>query len=266
MPENIEIDPLPENPSKAQIMAKLHEIRSLRWLKCRRPGNAGSVGNTLEDYLGITENNIASADAGEWEIKAQRQNTGSLITLFHFEPEPRSARLVPKLLLPKYGWPHATISGEQSFRATINGMRYTNRGFKVVVDDDQQKVLVHFSKDHVVAEHNNWFTNVVRQVGDGEINPQPYWTFDSLKRKVLAKINNTVFIVAKNRRVNGREEFYYDKILMLSDIDFDKFLDCIRNGHILVDFDARTGHNHGTKFRVKQAQWPKFFDTIENIT
>ena len=31
------------------------------------------------------------------------------------------------------------------------------------------------------------------------------------------------------------------------------FLDLIEAGGIYVDFDARTGHNHGTKFRLRPA-------------
>lgn len=39
---------------------------------------------------------------------------------------------------------------------------------------------------------------------------------------------------------------------MLQKFDFNGFLDQIEKGNILVDFDARTGHNHGTKFRMRQ--------------
>jgi len=39
---------------------------------------------------------------------------------------------------------------------------------------------------------------------------------------------------------------------MLQKFSFDNFLKEIENDNILTDFDARTGHNHGTKFRMRQ--------------
>ena len=40
-------------------------------------------------------------------------------------------------------------------------------------------------------------------------------------------------------------------MLMLKNVDKEKFIEAIEQGVIYVDFDARTGHNHGTKFRIK---------------
>ena len=33
----------------------------------------------------------------------------------------------------------------------------------------------------------------------------------------------------------------------------------------LIDFDARTGHNHGTKFRLKNGVLPELYDDVEVI-
>jgi hypothetical protein len=84
-------------------MEELRRIRSRGWIKNARPGNAGSIGNTLEDLLGIEENNLPIPNAVEWELKCQKANTSSLTTLFHMEPSPRAIRFVPKVLLPLYG-------------------------------------------------------------------------------------------------------------------------------------------------------------------
>jgi hypothetical protein len=42
------------------------------WIPDNRPGNIGGVGNTLEDLLGIEENNLPILNASEWELKCQR--------------------------------------------------------------------------------------------------------------------------------------------------------------------------------------------------
>ena len=37
------------------------------------------------------------------------------------------------------------------------------------------------------------------------------------------------------------------------------------SGNILVDFDARTGHNHGTKFRMRQNCLPNLYEKATTI-
>jgi len=76
------------------------------WVLNGRFGNHGGIGNTLEDFLGITENNLPIPNAAEWELKTQNRKTISLTTLFHVEPSPRAIRFVPRVLLPFYGWAH----------------------------------------------------------------------------------------------------------------------------------------------------------------
>jgi len=47
---------------------------------------------------------------------------------------------------------------------------------------------------------------------------------------------------------------------MLQKFSFEGFLKALEEGQILVDFDARTGHNHGTKFRMRQDALPVLYE------
>jgi hypothetical protein len=120
--------------TKLSLIHELQKIANQGWISSARAGNHGGVGNTLEDLLGIAENNLPIPNAAEWELKTQRTGTTSLITLFHSEPSPQAFRLVPQVLLPVYGWPHQQAgsrypASELSFRQTINGLAPTDRGF-----------------------------------------------------------------------------------------------------------------------------------------
>jgi hypothetical protein len=66
-------------------------------------------------------------------------------------------------------------------------------------------------------------------------------------------------VQAEVKKEKGRELYKYCKIMMLQKFNFDGFLDQIEKGNILVDFDARTGHNHGTKFRMRQNCLPYLY-------
>jgi len=39
-------------------------------------------------------------------------------------------------------------------------------------------------------------------------------------------------------------------------------LSAFERGILFADFDARTGHNHGTKIRTRQNQWIELFDQV----
>ena len=55
--------------TKEQLIARLRDIRDIGWILNTRQGNVGSVGNILEDLLGIKENNLPIPNASEWELK-----------------------------------------------------------------------------------------------------------------------------------------------------------------------------------------------------
>jgi len=243
--------------SKQALINKLKEIVAMGWVPNARRGNSGGIGNTLEDLLGIKENNLPIPNAAEWELKAQRLNSSSLTTLFHIEPSPRAIRFVPQMLLPKYGWSHQEDGkkytlGEMSFRQTIHGQSRSDRGFMVVIDRKERKILISFDAGSVDIRHKAWLETVKKRVGVGELNPQPYWGFDDLEHKAGTKLPNTFYVQAEVKTVRKKEYYKYSKVMMLQKFSFDGFLKALEEGKILVDFDARTGHNHGTKFRMRQ--------------
>ncbi len=251
--------------TKESLVATLKEIAERGWIPNARPGNAGGVGNTLEDLLGIEENNLPIPNAAEWELKCQRIGSSSLTTLLHTEPSPRAIKFVPKVFLPLYGWPHQTIPKEQSFRQTIHSLARSDRGFKVVVDRDARKVLVSFDAHAVDPRHTKWLALVKRRAGLGELNPQPYWGFDDLCHEAGTKLLNCFYVLAGVKRDKRSEFFHYKHILILEKFDPQKFLGAIETGAILVDFDARTHHNHGTKFRFRRGRRDRLPDLFRNV-
>jgi hypothetical protein len=238
------------------LRARLSEIKEMGWIKNQRPGNAGGVGNTLEDLLHVAENNLPLPDFGEWELKSQRAQTTSLLTLFHSEPKPRHAKIVAKILLPLYGWPHQQAGllypvTERSFRQTINATGYSDRGFIVHVDQNNQRIFVSFNYDKIDIRHAEWRTFVEQGIGTSDILPNPYWDFDDISKKLNTKLKNLMYVKAQTKKVGNEEYFKYYEFEAHINPTLKNFLELVNSGLIYVDFDARTGHNHGTKFRMK---------------
>lgn len=264
--------------TKDELIKTIQKIINDGWHKSIKQTidkrNDGAVGNTLEHLLGIKENNLPLPNAREWELKGQRKNTSSLITLKHIELSPTGAKIVSTVLLPLYGWKHKEAGKkypktEKSFRSTTSATAFTNRGFRLVVDRNKKKLIFVFDASKADAsnpEISEWLNTVKERVGFGPINPEPYWAFEDLKYAIGSKIMNCFYIIADTKIENKHEYFKYEKLLILSGFSFEKFIYCAEQGYLLVDFDARTGHNHGTKFRLKQDKLPALYYHVTEIS
>ena len=52
---------------------------------------------------------------------------------------------------------------------------------------------------------------------------------------------------------------------MLENFKLENFIEAIVRGCVLVDFDARTGYNHGTKFRLRQDKYPYLYGSVQEL-
>jgi hypothetical protein len=186
------------------------------------------------------------------------------------EPSPRALCFVPQVFLPKYGWPHKEAgekhpTSEMSFRQTISGRSPSDRGFVVVVDRTEEKIKISFSASRVDPRHAAWLQTVKARVGLEELEPQPYWGFRDLSAKAATKLSNCFFVQAQTKIEGGFRYYHYSEVKMLETFSFEKFLTALERGHAFVDFDARTGHNHGTKFRIKESELPMLYAKVAVI-
>lgn len=226
--------------TKELIINQIKTIQNNGWVENYRNMSNGNVGNIFEDLMGIEENNFSLPDIGEYEIKTQRIKCQpvSLLTLCHIEPEPRSLKVVP-YLLENFGWAH-TNGIEKSFRQTITTKGYSEKGFKVRLD-----------KDKISVEIENKTISFT----------EPYWLLSELEIKLKSKLKNQINVLALEKD----NKFKYVNTVFLENFKFDKFIDMIESGHIYIDFNARTKHNHGTSFRIKQTNVQFLYETIGEI-
>ncbi len=178
---------------------------------------------------------------------------------------------MPRILLPLYGWPHDEAGikypwDEMSFRQTLTSGVRTNRGFAVIVNRDDGRIEISFDPSRVdISKHGEWLNSVGDRIGLAELDPQPYWGFDDLFHKAGTKLNKTLYVIAERRRAGGIEYFRYSRFLMLEDFQRERFVEAISRGDVLVDFDARTGHNHGTKYRLRQNKYPNLYESVQEV-
>ena len=239
------------------------------WLLGTHQGNDGNQGNTLEGLLGVVENNLKLPDLGEIEIKTQKIETGSYVTLFHKEPKPRAS--IPKLL-KCLGWLHqeagtAYREDELSFRSTTYAHRYSDRGFTIKLHENRIEFIFDPSKVNTSARdltkayetYGDWLRNVEnRHPHYSKILPV-YWDRQEFETACFEKLNNTLMCRCETKNVSGKEYFKVKEAVIYKSFKHDALDRFFIDGHVVIDFDARTRHNHGTKLRVKKDKLDQLF-------
>lgn len=98
-----------------EFLEKLKEIKEMSYVKTHRRGNTG-IGKTLEDLLGIKENNVPSPNHRMFELKSARKNAKSMLTLFTKSPLPEKAN---STLLKKFGYKSAKGNDRKELHTTV---------------------------------------------------------------------------------------------------------------------------------------------------
>lgn len=261
--------------NKDSLLSELKSIINI-WHIGTRPGNDGNAGNTLEDLLGVSENNLSLPDYGDIELKTQKYETGSLITLFHNEPKP--PRSVPNLL-KALGWSHQEAGKmyshkEMSFRSTTYGHRFSVRGFTLTVQNNRVEFI--FDPNQVkknqldsrgtYSTYGDWLSDVNSRTKPNYKDILPvYYDLDQLTNKFVNKLDHTLFALCKTKTVSGVKQFRYEEIYLLKDLKTSMIPSLFMTGDLILDFDARTGHNHGTKFRISKNKLTDLFINSERV-
>lgn len=236
-----------------ELVSKFNDISSKGWIESARRNNTG-IGKTFEDLLDKLEDNLMDPDYKGIEVKTHRSKSSSFTTLFTASPDgPFKAE--NSRLREKYGHKD-DVSGLNILHSSIFANRMTN----------------YFNTYKFQMEVNRLDEKVYLKIyaNDGKlVEKTTYWTFDSLKQKLNRKLKVLAFITSKNKVVDGKEYFLYEKCRIYKFKDFEKFLDLLEDGTIMLDIRIgvyKSGkskgktHDHGTGFRIKEKDITKLYD------
>jgi len=229
-----------------EMVEKLKVIKAAEYIKTHRTGTTG-IGKTLEDLLGITENNFPSPNGVNTELKSTRKNTSSMLTLFTKSLLPERANSV---LLERFGYESRRGNGRKELHTTVNAIEYNQLkgkpGFKVNIDE----------------ERINLITLEKEVVG--------YWDKETLRTSFERKLPKILYVKADSRGKSCYEEFWFNEAWLLSGFDFDNFVRLLKESVVLVDirigqYPNGRPHDHGTGFRVLPDKLDLCFSHRERI-
>lgn len=240
-----------------------------------------AAGRTLENLLGVAENNISLPDFGEIEIKTQKSDSVNYISLFTKEPGNNyGGASIPKLI-NAMGWRHENAGNsypedEKVVSFTISPSEFTNRGMTVDVDDE--KIYVRFDKDQIkrsdpdrsrqrnYANLGEWYDDINNRSDPHYSQIMPlFYDRAEFEKKLIEKLNNTFLCFReKGKKINNIIHFKYTEGFILQNIKKDKISDMYKRG-LFIDIGARTNHNHGTKLRMYKENLYELFERTEKI-
>ena len=104
------------------FMREYRKICDMGWIRTHRAGPTG-IGKTLEDLLGIPENNVDGPDFGDYELKSCRLHSNSMLTIFTKTPQPRGAA---DRLRQAFGYAsNAYDNSEKVLHSTLSADRFS---------------------------------------------------------------------------------------------------------------------------------------------
>lgn len=215
------------------------KLKARGWVQSRRRGPTG-IGHTLEELIGLSENNVALPDLVEIELKAHRVNSSSMITLFTFNR--KVWKMKPLEAIKKYGTPDE--NGRLGLYFT---MSRTPNSSGLFLHIEIESISVRHISGQIVAE----------------------WQLQTLAERFIKKIPALIFVSAFSEMRGDVEWFKFDRAQLLTGISADIIHNQILAGNILVDLRLHdkitSARNHGTGFRAYEDKLAMLFQNVKDL-
>jgi hypothetical protein len=222
-----------------EFKASFAKVRQRGFIRSARQGPTG-IGHTLEQVLGLKENNVPFPDLGDVELKAHRDDATSLITLFTFN---RKAWVTSPLeAVQKYGT--LDKNGRKGLYFTMDTTPNSAGLFLMITDNS---VWVQHTSGKIVVK----------------------WDMVLLAAQFRKKVPALILVSAHAEDRGGVEYFHYYRARLLTGTSPQLLADQLRYGNMLIDLrlhDKGTmARNHGTGFRAPLSKLPELFAKIEEM-
>ncbi len=215
------------------------KIKKAGWVQSKRKGPTG-IGQTLEQLLGLGENNIALPDLGKVELKAHRIGSSSMISLFTFNR--KVWKMKPLDAVKKYGTPDA--NGRLGLYFTMS--RTPN----------SMGLFLHIEANNISVRHIS-----------GEIIAE--WQLAKLTERFMQKLPGLILVSAFSEMRGDIEWFKFDRAQLLTKTSPEIINNQILAGSILVDLrlhdQITSARNHGTGFRAREDKLLFLFKNVRDL-
>lgn len=242
-----------------ELLGKILEIHKRGFLPSITPDDPG-VGDTLENALGISRNNVAAPDYKGIELKATRISRGGTIrsttrvNLFSKVPEVGMSYADIVRAYGKWTFNERKQERRLSLENTTYASHPNSHGLILYVDgNDDTLHLCHMDK-----------------VKTEKLRRCSFWYLSSLRQQLLIKHHETFWVQAQSIIHDGIEWFRYDRIVHTKNPNDSLFGSLVENDKIMVDLVAHISEktpnkcrDHGMLFKMWPTDLPLLFGEPE---
>jgi hypothetical protein len=229
-----------------EFVQRLEDLKQMGYVKTHRQGPTG-IGKTLEDLLGIKENNVPGPNAAMIELKSARKGSRSMTTLVTKAPLPKKAN---SRLLQNFGYEAPPRFGKVLHVTLERPGSWTNIRGKPVFKIDLKNDRI-----GIVSLANETLA---------------FWNEKILKQTFERKFPTLAYVKADCRGSGLNEEFWYNEAWLLKGFNFEKIKELIRERIIRIDirigqYPNGRAHDHGTGFRIFEDKFDLCFGERKTI-
>jgi hypothetical protein len=214
-------------------------IKNAGWVRSARKGPTG-IGHTLEQLLGLDENNIALPDLGRVELKAHRIGSSSMITLFTFNR--KAWRMKPLEAVRQYG--------------TLDANGRLGLYFTMSRTPNSAGLFLHVEAESIAVRHIS-----------GQIIAE--WQLDALAERFMQKLPALILVSAVSEMRGDSEWFKFERAQLLRGTSPEILRSQISEGNVLVDLrlhdQITRARNHGTGFRAREDKLSLLFKSVKDL-
>ena len=211
-----------------------------------RKGPTG-IGRTLEEWLGVSENNLPIPDiGGRVEIKATRSTTNNLITLFTFN---KSAWKQPQAdIINRWGY-FDEGRDRHALYSTVSASKANSQGLQVILPEGADTISVmDAATEEVLAS----------------------WDLFHIVGKFMTSSSGCFWFMRTPARQKARKNSTTTRASLLTEPSAQTFRRSFLSGKAFIDIRMHlrsTGsvRNHGTGFRVHEHDLPSLFGKIDSL-
>ena len=223
-------------PEANELLSKLKGISAMDYVPSMRDGDTG-IGYTLETLLGIDANSSKKPDYKGIELKSSRKSPSSKkaktrTTLLSQVPNWKISAMSPTDILNAYGYDK---DGRLQLYCSLSALKQNSLELGLLVDDSIDQLFVAGSKNKTLDKLMAW---------EGK----------KLRSRILEKHNETFWIKADSKEIDGKEHFHYYEVVHTRKPLASNLFYLLNEGTIEVDLTIsekpKGVRDHGYLFKI----------------
>jgi len=209
------------------------------------------IGHTLEQLMGLEENNFSTPDFGTIELKSRRESHSGLTTLFTLDKN--AWKVKAGLVARQYGHQATETRGKNKGKLKWKGANGLYGGISTT--PNTYGIFSSITDDQIHISHI-----------DGTLIG--IWGLSEVSDKFKEKMTNTLLVTAKRIFEGDVEYFHYVSASILhGSTTVEKLKSQLENRQMdleirIHDNGKPSGRNHGTAFRVNESNLANVFSQI----